>query len=307
MRILVLTFVVGLLIQGCIGIDVVDDPTVGESVEISPDRLALLVGTSKMADATYYNEFGLASLAMINWSTSASSIATVNDNGLVSGVAKGQAVLFASHSEFKDSIRVSVVTDENATAFVDISSETTSLSNGETVSLSIIVKNINEVVISTGTIQWQSSDEAVAMVSPDGTVTAVGSGTARIVAIVDGVYSNEIEIMVDAAFSGTFKPLGGYQASGTASLKIVDGDLILTFSDDFKTSFALGTYIYLANNNSSGTSVQSGGIELGQITTNGAHTFNVTEQFPGTTISQYKYVIILCKPANVLFGFAELK
>jgi hypothetical protein len=72
------------------------------------------------------------------------------------------------------------------------------------------------------------------------------------------------------------------------------------------TDFALGTFIYLANNNSSGTAIRNEGIELGEIKTNGSHTFNVTQNFPNATLSQFEYVIVLCKPASIPFGFAQL-
>lgn len=112
--------------------------------------------------------------------------------------------------------------------------------------------------------------------------------------------------MVDGKLQGTFVSANGYKASGMAVLEDDNGDIILSFSDDFMASFALGTFIYLANNNSSGTSIRSNGIELDEIKKNGSHTFNVTQKFPGTTISQYKYVIVLCKPASIVFGYAEM-
>ncbi len=295
------------VLSGCIGTDLQDAPIVGEKFEISPDRIALLVGNSTQATASFYNQYGVLEASVVSWTVEPAAIASVDTDGNVTGIAPGQAQLFATFNELVDSVRIAVVISENAAASVDISAPKTSLSIGESVVVTAVVKNINDEPISTSTVQWQSSNETVVTVAADGTVTAVGNGTASLFGIVDGVYSNEIQFTVSGTLQGTFVPQGGYQASGSATLKTVNGNLILEFSSDFTTSFALGTYIYLSTSISNGSAVQSGGIELGQITTNGMHSWNVTQLFPGTTATQYQYVVILCKPANVLFGYAQLQ
>lgn len=298
---------VGILLSGCIGTDLQDAPIVGEKFEITPDRIALLVGNSTTATAAFYNQYGVLEDALVSWSVEPATIAMVDADGKVTATAPGQAKLFASFREFVDSVRIAVVINENAAASVDISASKTSLSIGESIVLAAIIKNINDEPITTSTVAWQSSNESVVTVSVDGTVNAVGNGTASVFGIADGVYSNEIQFTVSGTLQGTFVPQGGYQASGTAMLKTVNGNLILEFSPDFMTSFALGTYIYLATSISNGSAVQSGGIELGQISTNGMHSWNITQLFPGTTATQYQYVVILCKPANILFGYALLQ
>ena len=296
-----------ILLSGCIGTDLQESPIVGEKFEITPDRIALLVGNSTQATASFYNQYGVLEESSVSWAVEPPEIASVDMNGNVTAVAPGQAQLFASFNEFIDSVRIAVVINENAAASVDISASKTSLSIGESVMLTAIIKNSNDEPITTSTVMWHSGNESVVTISPDGTVNAVGNGTASVFAIADGVYSNEIQFTVSGALQGTFVPQGGYQASGTATLKTENGNLILEFSSDFMTSFALGTYIYLATSISNGSAVQSGGIELGQISTNGMHSWNVSQLFPGTTASQYQYVVILCKPANVLFGYAQLQ
>jgi hypothetical protein len=53
--------------------------------------------------------------------------------------------------------------------------------------------------------------------------------------------------------------------------------------------------------------VRASGLEVAQIVDNGAKTFNLSNIKPGIGLNDYKYVIILCKPASVTFGYAELK
>ncbi|MEP2671619.1 MAG: Ig-like domain-containing protein [Cyclobacteriaceae bacterium] len=307
MRIGILTFSALLYLGGCIGTDLVDDPIVDGQLEIAPDRMALLAGNSKMANATYFNTFGIEESVPVAWSTSPESVAAVNVNGLVTAKAQGQAFLFAAYSITRDSIRVTVVEDDTQVAYVDIVATKTALSVGESTTMTVTAKNINNGAVAGGGVQWFTSDEAIVTIDGSGIATAQASGVANVYATIDGVFSNEIEITVGGGKRmGTFQSANGYEATGMVTMEIISGDLILKFSDDFMTDFALGTFIYLANNHTSGTAIRNEGIELGEITTNGSHTFNVSENFPNTTLSQFEYVIVLCKPASIPFGFAQL-
>ncbi|MFZ1808694.1 MAG: Ig-like domain-containing protein, partial [Cyclobacteriaceae bacterium] len=183
----------------------------------------------------------------------------------------------------------------------------TSLSIGESITVMATARNINGGMASGSGVQWFSTDQTVVTIDGAGTVTAQGSGIAKIYATINGVFSNEIEITVGGGKRmGTFQPANGYDASGMVTMEVISGELTVKFSDDFMTDFALGTFIYLANSNSSGTTIRNEGIELGEITTNGSHTFNVTANFPNATLNQFQYVIVLCKPASIPFGFAQL-
>lgn len=296
-----------LFLGGCIGTDLFDDPVGNVKFEIQPERIAVLAGSSEMAEANYYNTFGVEESVPILWTITPNTIAGVNGNGLVSGKTRGQALLFASYASAKDSIRVTVVQDETEVAYVDISASKTSLSIGESLPVMSVTKNINKSEITGGAVQWFSTDVAVVTIDAMGTMTGVGRGTANVYAVIDGVYSNELEVSTgENVRMGMFQSANGYDASGTVTLENIGGSLILNLSDDFMTDFALGTFIYLANNNTSGTTIRNEGIELGEITTNGSHTFNVTANFPDATFTQFQYVIVLCKPASIPFGFAEL-
>lgn len=298
----------GLLVSvsGCIGTDVLDGPEIEERLEIAPDRIAVLIGNSINAKATFYNSVGSVQQVGIDWSIEPSSIATVDQTGKVTGIAKGQGKLTANYMGLTDEINVTVVEDENSVAVVDISAVRTTLSIGEGEALTLVVKNINNQVVTGSTITWHSSDMEVLTIDTDGTAVAQANGTAVVTAEVDGIHSNELTFTVAGQKIGTFVQAGGYAAMGMATLKIENNELILELSSDFETDFALGTFIYLSNTISSGNAVRSTGIEISEIKENGSHLFNVSEKFPDLTISEYSYVIILCKPAGVIFGYAEL-
>ncbi len=109
-----------------------------------------------------------------------------------------------------------------------------------------------------------------------------------------------------AEFSGT----SGYVGEGTVTLSQQDQLIILELADNFRTSFALGTFVYLSNS-TGGAETRGSGLELGEISENGAHTFNVTQIANAlnetVTLNQYRYCIILCKPASISFAIADFE
>jgi hypothetical protein len=297
-----------LLLEGCIGVDYLDDPIVGETIEISPDPIALVTGKTAQAVILFKDQYGLEKVISPVWSTSTTDIATVDEKGLVTGKKPGQSLLIAVYSIARDTALITVAADVSAVAKVEVVGMPTNLTIGQSVALTVAVKNVNDNLISGKSVSWQSSNDNVLSVSPDGLVLAKANGTASIVATVDDVSSNPLIFNVgNANRVGLFSKSGGYEASGTCTLGLENSQLILKLESDFKTSFALGTFIYLSNSNTNASTVKSAGLELGQITQNGAHSFDITALNSTVNLDDYKYVIILCKPATVIFGYAELK
>ena len=286
-----------------------DDPIVDEQIEISPNTLALMVGETGSLVAVYYNKYGVQTPAQLQWTSSAPLVASVDSQGSVKSLSAGQAMIVASFgSVVSSSVNVTVASNANQVAKVEITSPSNkiSLAVGENHSLTWAVKNINNEILIGRTVQWFSENSSIATVSNEGKVTGVSTGMVDIHAKVEGVKSNLLNFSVGSGLTGTFVSAGGYKAIGMASLKEENGKIILEFSSNFETSFALGTFVYMANV-TNGSQVKANGLEVAQITTNGAKSFNLSAVSPGIKLTDYKYVIILCKPASVTFGYAELK
>lgn len=108
---------------------------------------------------------------------------------------------------------------------------------------------------------------------------------------------------------GTLAGQGGYTAVGTVTLHRNEaGEVILSTSADFEVAFALGTFLYLSNSQD-GKVTASNGLEVADVSdkTTGQQSFNVSQIDPNVALSTYQYVIVLCKPAQLTFGAAELK
>ena len=295
-----------LLLPACTGTDRLDDPTVGQRIDVTSQQVALQPGQNAQLAASYYDQYGIARQVALSWTSSNPQVASVDPGGLVLATGPGQAVVKASFGEFMGpSVNVNVIADENGVASVTVAAPRTSLNVGDVIPLTASVQNIQGETLTGKAIEWFSENAAILQVDAQGRATALTGGVAAVHAKVNGVKSNSVDLTVGADRAGSFVPAGGYAASGTAMLRTVNGQVFLDLGSNFRTSFALGTYIYLANSTNAGT-VRSSGLEVAQITENGAKTFNITALSRSAGLFDYRYVVILCKPATVTFGYADL-
>lgn len=294
------------MLTACIGTDLKDDPIIGERIEVSQQQVALQPGQNVQLMAEYYDQYGISRLVSLSWSSSDPQVASVDQTGLVQANAPGQSIISADLGEFIGPlVNVNVIGDEGGVATVMVAAPRTHLNNGDTVLLTAEVQNIQGEVLTGNPVEWFSENPAIVKVDAQGQVTALANGVAAIHAKVNGVKSNSLDLTVGAVLHGEFVPAGGYKASGTAMLRFENGPLILDLGDNFRTSFALGTYIYLANSTNAGN-VRSLGLEVAQIEKDGAKTFNISAIYPNVGLFDYRYVVILCKPATVTFGYADM-
>jgi hypothetical protein len=294
-----------LVFAGCIGVDYLEDPIVGERIEAGPSAVALMPGETVQLSAEYFNKYGVKEDVVISWVSIDTDIVTVNGEGLAMAVGAGQTIIVATfQSATSKPVNINVVADENAVATVEISCPTMALEIGETATLTAVVKNISGEELLDREVLWFSENDVILDVDAAGVVTALANGTVAAYAQSEGVKSNTFDFVIGSARIATFVPLGGYDAEGTAILRLDNGRIILEFLDDFKTSFALGTFVYLSNT-TSGTETPMSGLEIAQIFTGGAKNFDVTSIDPSVELFDYRYVIILCKPARIPFGQAD--
>ena len=125
----------------------------------------------------------------LTWTSSNSNIASVNaETGVITAVAEGTAVITAATSNgLSATAEVQVVTNDNYVAVENIALTPSSLSApirvGETVSFTATVTPQNAT---DAAVTWRSADESVITVSNTGVVTAVGEGTAKVIATAGG-------------------------------------------------------------------------------------------------------------------------
>jgi hypothetical protein len=303
-----LFYLVTLFFWGCIGTDVIDDPIVAETLTIDQDIVILLVGQKETLSVSYTNQYGISENIEPSWVISNTQIASVNNLGEITALSSGQTGVRAILGEvISNEVLVNIALNETEVIKVIIENPTKSqIDIGETLQLNASAWNINDIKIDGLIASWSVNDEAIASISQTGLLEGKTEGVIEVTASIGGLESIPITIDIGSQTrTGTFDGRNGYIAIGTAVLsKNNTGEIILTFSDDFQTSFALGTYIYLSNSTSA-SDTNASGLDLGQISTNGAKVFNVTTFKTDVTLGTYRYVIVLCKPASITFGVAD--
>jgi hypothetical protein len=309
-----ISFILLLLIWSCIGTDVVDDELVPEEVLIEPGDTSVLINSEIQFSATYWNEFGLQEEVDIVYLSLDGTVLTIQENGLARAVSSGQSTVVAvANGINSEGVIVNVLGSVEDIGRIEITSENNAMTVpvGSMLQLNATAFNFLGEEIPMTTFSWQSTDESIASVDENGLVTGIGDGNVEITAISGGTSSTPFTLVVGSPQrTGVFSGRSGYFATGTTALFMNDdGEIVLELGQDFETEFALGTFIYLSNSES-GSSTRANGLELSEISSNGFHSFNVTQAAARTgesvTFDQYQFVIVLCKPASITFGAAEL-
>jgi uncharacterized protein YjdB len=158
-----------------------------------------------------------------SWSTSAQNVAIVSPDGEVLGLAPGTATLTATVESSSGSTTVQVVPAPPATVVVTPAAAT--LLEGATLMLSAVPRDATGIVLAGRLVTWSSSDTTRATVSAIGLVTARGSGTATIRAMIDGVAG--VSVLTIAGAPTSTGPFTLTASSGSGQTGLVGATLPL--------------------------------------------------------------------------------
>lgn len=160
------------------------------AVEISPTSITLQVGRSYTLTGAIRKWNATAGRTLV-WSSENESVATVDENGTVTGVGIGETQVKASVDDKSAVCLVTVVSSRVPAESVSIDREQLLIENGKSAILSATVSPSG----STDTVVWSSSDPEVVSIDPSsGKVTATGSGYAEIFATAGDV-STSVKVL----------------------------------------------------------------------------------------------------------------
>src|SRR5438094_582144 len=164
---------------------VVCPPPAVASVDVTPPSASVQAGQTVQLTATPKDANGAPlSGRTVTWSSSNTSVATVSNSGLVSGVTPGTATITAT-SEGKSGTST-ITVPPVPVASVEVTPATASVQAGQTVQLTATPRDANGAPLSGRTVTWSSSTTAVATVSNGGLVSGVTPGSATITATSEG-------------------------------------------------------------------------------------------------------------------------
>ncbi|MBR5559268.1 MAG: Ig-like domain-containing protein [Oscillospiraceae bacterium] len=145
----------------------------------------------------------------VKWTSSNTSIATVDSSGKVTAVKEGQATITATANDgsgIKATCGVTVAAAKVAVESVALSDSALELKAGETKTLTATVKPDNAA---DKTVTWSSSDKSVATVDNNGKVTAVKEGQATITATANDGSGKSASCTVTVTAAQTNIPVSG--------------------------------------------------------------------------------------------------
>jgi len=155
----------------------VDSTGSSDTLEASKSKLNLSKGDKETIKLTYDGRS--ISNSKASWSTSKSSVANVNDDGVVTAKAKGTATITAKYKGEEVEIEVNVDGKGSSSDGLEADVTSLTLSKGDRETIELLYNNKS---VPGSKAEWSSSKTSVATVNENGRVTAKGKGTAQITA-----------------------------------------------------------------------------------------------------------------------------
>ncbi len=145
------------------------------------------ISTQYLAIATYSDNSTADITEQASWSSADSTIATIDEKGLVKTLKVSSTGISASYQGVTSNISTLTITDAIATK-VSIIPPTTRLAKGLTLQLQAIATLSDDTTRDVSTqASWQSSNSTVLSVDDKGKATAIEAGDATVTATVQGV------------------------------------------------------------------------------------------------------------------------
>ena len=162
------------------------------AIKLNKNTLALRKGAEQTLEVTY-DPADTTDDKTVTWTSSDTSVATVDAKGKVSALKDGTTTITAKVGDKTDTCVVTV--KEEPLTGIELSEKEITLSKNDTKTLEVIYKP--EDTTDDTKVTWSSSDNQVATVK-DGVVTAKGAGSADITATV-GTFTATCKVNVEVA------------------------------------------------------------------------------------------------------------
>jgi hypothetical protein len=158
-------------------------PSLVDHVEVNPtlDTLTALGATRRYSAAAKSSSGSTVGGVSFNWSSTATGVATVDSDGLVTAVGRGTATIRATATDAGVTGSGTAVVIQVPVS-MDVSPTPVGLAIGETVQLGATAEDSRGNSISNPQVSWTSSNQSIARVNSNGLVTALGVGQATITA-----------------------------------------------------------------------------------------------------------------------------
>lgn len=202
----------------------------------------------------------------VSWTVEDPVVARVGATGVVTARATGTTWVRASGGTAADSARITVTNEPASITIMLLGGASppaldTMTAAGQSLAYAATVRNAIGAAIPDATLTWRSSNPAVLQVSPSGTATSVGYGTADVIAA-SGAVEDSVRIAVvdprrlyvdnaavtSAQFGTAARPYASIQAAVNAAG--VDDTVIVRRGNGYSESVVLGRRLTLLGDSS---------------------------------------------------------
>jgi len=145
-------------------------------VEVSPEQASIIPGETVQLEATVFDWDDNVIDVPVRWVSSNPEVAAVDEDGLVTGVAVGAAIIRATAGTKSAISDVSVIAIPVETVTIEAEGGARGVRVGETLQLHAEARDADGNLITDALVQWYTSDAKVATVDRNGVVTGRGPG-----------------------------------------------------------------------------------------------------------------------------------
>jgi uncharacterized protein YjdB len=165
------------------------------SVTVAPATVNLLVGGTQQLTVTLRDGSGnVLTGRPVSWQSLTPGVASVSSSGLVTGLAGGSATIRATSEGVNGTAAITVTAP---VASIVVSPATVNLQVGETLQLSVTLRDAGGNVLTGRSVTWQSLATSIATVSTAGLVSAASAGSVMILASCEGKSDTASVIVTD--------------------------------------------------------------------------------------------------------------
>jgi subtilisin len=229
-----------------------------ESIAVTPETASIPKGLTQqyMARGTYSDASTADITSSVTWESSATAVATIDSEGLATGVGDGSTYITATLGLVSDTAALTVtapilqsitVMPDTATIEVDAKQQYTATGTYSDASTADI----------TSSVTWASSNIAVATIDPAGLATGVGEGSTDITATSDSISDTATLTVTLALKSIAVTPETATIPKGLTQQYTATG----TYSDD--STADITSSVTWASSNTAVATIDSAGLATG--------------------------------------------
>ena len=179
--------VLAVLAGSACGITDADEPMPVGSITVVPQSMEVAAGATGALDVEVKDEAGnVLRNRRVVWVSAKPNVATVSDNGVVTGVAAGSASIAATSEGKTATAGVTVLAPAAKVSSVLIAPDKVTLFVAASANLTATGYDSKGAAIPGRQVVWTTNNAPVAAVSQTGHVTGIVPGTAVVTAVIDG-------------------------------------------------------------------------------------------------------------------------